>query len=84
MLLSHTARKRSSVNERIGEPPTDHMIHTPLDHMTQRQRLILPSHHEHNLPRVHDGLDADGERHTGDEGEVVVEESAVVEDGLVR
>lgn len=61
----------------------DHMVDASLDHLTQGQRLVLSRHDENHLPRVHDGLDADGERHAGHGGEVVVEETAVVEDGLV-
>jgi hypothetical protein len=59
------------------------MVDASLDHLAQGQRLVLSRHDEHHLPRVHDGLDADGERHAGHSGEVVVEETAVVEDGLV-
>jgi hypothetical protein len=59
------------------------MVHAPLDHLGQGKSFVLSSDDEDDLARVHDGLDADGECHAGHRGEVVVEKTAVVEDGLV-
>lgn len=62
---------------------SDHMVYRTFDHLTQCQALVLTSNHKYNLPSIHDCLDADGESHTGYEGKIIVEETAVVKDGLV-
>lgn len=63
---------------------TDHVVDSALDHLAQSQCLVLTSDYQHDLSSVHDSLHADGESHTRHSGEIVVEESAVVQDGLVR
>ena len=60
------------------------MVASTLDHLTQSQCFVLTRDDEHDFPRIHDGLDADGQSPARDEGEIVIEESAVVEDCLVR
>lgn len=62
---------------------SDHMIHRAFNHLTQCQALVLTSNHKYNLSGIHDCLNADGECHAGYEGEVIVEEPAVVKDGFV-
>lgn len=62
---------------------SNHMIDTAFNHLTERQSLVLARDDEHDLSGVHDCLDSHGEGHAGNGGEVVVEETTVVEDGFV-
>ena len=60
------------------------MVHAALDRLAERERLALASDDDDDLARVEHGLDADGEGHARDLGDVVPEEARVGEDGVVR
>lgn len=59
------------------------MVYSALDHLTESKCLVLASDDEHNFPGVHYCLDTNGQSHSRDSLEIIVEESAVVQDGLV-
>jgi len=61
-----------------------HVVHAVLDALGQRARLAGPGDDHHHLACIHDGADADSERHLGHGADVVVEEAAVGNDGVVR
>lgn len=60
------------------------MVDSALDHLAQSQCLVLTGDDQHDLSSIHDSLYTDSKSHTRHCGEIVVEESAVVQDGLVR
>lgn len=68
---------------RLQSTRRHHVVHSVLNHLAQCQRLVLPSHHKHHLSCIHHRLHANRQGHAGHRREVVVEETAVVEDGLV-
>lgn len=68
---------------RLERTSSDHVVHTALDHLTERQSLVLARNYQYDLFRVHDRLDADRQGHARDLRKIVVEESAVVQDRLV-
>ena len=59
------------------------MVDAALDTFLQRERLVRTGDDDDDLPGLQHGLHADGQRHLRDLFEVIVEESAVGEDGVV-
>ena len=84
MIAADSLAYNQSPRMRLQSTRSDHVVHSTLNHLTQSQRLVLARHYKYNLPRIHDRLHTHGQCHAWDRVEIVVEESAVVEDGLVR
>lgn len=86
--LSKIIKNNSLANDQspgmcLQSTSSDHVVHPTFDHLTQCQALVLTSNHKYNLFSIHDCLNANSQSHTGYQGEVIVEKTAVVKDGLV-
>ncbi len=54
------------------------------DGFAQRQSLPLPCNHNHDLSCVHNGRDTNGQCHTRNQIDVVVEETRISENRVIR
>jgi len=61
-----------------------HLVHPPFHHLSHGPRLCVPSRDDDDLFRVHDSLHADCQGLSRDQLEIVVEETAVGQDGFLR
>lgn len=74
--------ERPGVELERGERPE--MVNALLDRLGEREGLALAGDNDNDLARLEHGRDTDGERHAGHGGDVVVEETRVGKDGVVR
>ena len=59
------------------------MVHAPLNRMTQRQRLPLARHHNHDLPTIQHRRHTHRQRHVRYLADIALEEPRVRQNGVV-
>lgn len=68
---------------RLQSTGSNHVIDSSLDHLTEGKGLVLSSDDQYDFSSVHHRLHSDCKSHAGDLVQVIVEEAAVVKNGLV-
>lgn len=68
----------------VGLTATHQVIDALLDSLGQCECFSQAGYDDNDFPAVEDSGHTDCERHTGNEGDVVIEETRIGEDGIVR